>query len=142
MYNTELICTYSYYDPYLRNIYHNEDKYDLDDVQEFEDLAEIIYRTELLKAFEFTLEEIENDEICFDNEKITELYNKLNSCENFTECIIKIKEKNGYPDLESGFMSLFSYDYFFLLHKCICDLLINGKIDEKYLNFLKNAIEK
>lgn len=142
MYNTKLICTYSYYDPYLRNIYHLDDKYDLEDVQDFEDLAEIIYRTELLKALGFTLEEIENDEIYFNNEKIIHLYNKLNECENFKDCVIKIKDKHGYEDLETAFMTVFSYDYFFLLHRCICDLLNNGKIEEEHMNYLKNAIDK
>jgi hypothetical protein len=141
MYNTELICTYSYYDPYLRNIYHVDDKYDVNDVQEFEDLSELIYRSELLKAFGFTIEEVESEDMKFNNEKILELYNKLNKHEEFMEFIKKIKQKYNYDDLETGFITLFSYDYFFLTHNCVCDLLKNGKIEEKHKKIIKQTFE-
>ena len=141
MYNTELICTYSYYDPYLRNIYHVDDKFDVDDVQEFEDLSEMIYRSELLKAFGFTIEEVESEDIKFNNETILELFNNLNKHEEFMEIIKKIKQKYKYDDLETGFITLFSYDYFFLTHNCACDLLKNGKIEEKHKNLIKKTFE-
>jgi hypothetical protein len=141
MYNTDFICTYSYYDPYLRNIYHTYDNYDLDDVQEFEDLSELIYRTELFKAFGFTIEEVESKDIKFNNEEILELYNNLNKHEEFMEFVKKIKQKYNYDDLETGFITLFSYDYFFLTHSCVCDLLKNGKMEEKHINFIKKAFE-
>ena len=141
MYNTEFICTYSYYDPYLRNIYHTDDKYDLEDVQEFEDLSELIYRTELLKAFGFTIQEVESQDIKFNNEKILELYNNLNNHEEFMEFVKKIKQKYKYDDLETGFITLFSYDYFFLTHSCVCDLLKNRKMEEKHVNYLRKAFE-
>lgn len=141
MYNINIICTYSYYDPHLRNKYHNKNEFDLDDVEEFEDLSELIYKTELLKVFEFDIKEIENDEINFNKKQIIELYNSLNKYEEFMVYVKKIKEKYSYTDLETSFITLFSYDYFFLTHKCIVDILKDGKIREENLRLLNNIVE-
>jgi hypothetical protein len=43
-------------------------------------------------------------------------------------------------DLEVGFTALFSYNYMFLTHRCICDFLETGNIYEENINTLKIAV--
>jgi hypothetical protein len=152
MYNSQFVCTYSFYDSNLRNSYHGDEKFDLEDVEDLEDLAELIYKTDLLKAMQFTVDEVERsgDNVCFNNEKLLQLYDIVKSDVEFMECIEKSREKHSCEDLESGFVTLFSYDYFFLTHKCICDILNYGKVDdgkvddgkvkEENINRLKRAL--
>ena len=45
-------------------------------------------------------------------------------------------------DAELGLMVGFSYNYLYLLHPCICDLLKHGKISEEHFTRLKNAVDK
>ena len=147
MYNSQFVCTYSFYDSNLRNSYHRDEKFDLEDVEDLEDLAELIYKTDLLRAMQFTVDEVERsgDNVCFNNEKLLQLYDIVKADVEFMECIEKSREKHACKDLESGFVTLFSYDYFFLTHKCICDILNYGKVDygkveEENINRLKRAL--
>jgi len=144
MYNSQFICTYSFYDATLRNCYHTNERYDLEDVEEFEDLAELIYKTDLLRALQFTVDEVESagNNVCFNNDKLLELYDIVKVDVEFMESIEKSREKHLCEDLESGFVTLFSYDYFFLTHKCICDILNDGKVVGDNINRLKKALEE
>lgn len=143
MYNSQFVYTYSFYDPNLRNSYHTNERYDLEDVEEFEELAELVYKTDLLRAMQFTVDEIESsaDNVCFNSEKLLELYDVVKVDVGFMECIEKSKEKHVCEDLETGFITLFSYDYFFLAHKCICDIVNDGKTYVDNITRLKRALE-
>jgi hypothetical protein len=143
MYNSQFISTYSYYDPNLRNKFHSEENIALDDVKEFEELSEIIYRADLLRAFGFTVEDLEAKiELELNAELIHELYSQFNVHPSFAECIEKAKNKHLCEDLEYGFIALFSYEYFFLTHKCICEKLNNGNIAEGSIANLKRALQQ
>jgi hypothetical protein len=144
MYNSKLICTYSYYDAYLRSCYHSNEKYDLTDVQDFEDLTEIIYKTELLNAFCVSSKDDELNTIDFSiiNNKLMELYSQMKRNEKIFNCIEKTMKKHFCEDLESGFIVLFSYDYFFLTHKCVCDFLNISDVSDSNISNLKHALEK
>lgn len=145
MYNSTLTCTYSFYDESLRNRYHSQEKFDLDDVEEFEEFSELIYQVELLKALGFSSAEVETVGVSLDfklkTEKLIEVYNKTTFDENFLECVKMAKDKHFCEDLEAGFITLFSYDYFFLTHKCICDFLLNGTVSQSCIDNLKLALE-
>ena len=144
MYNSQFVCTYSFYDATLRNCYHTNERYDLEDVEDLEDLADLIYKTDLLRAMQFTVDEVERagDNVCFNSDKLLELYDIVKVDVEFMECIKKSGEKHSCEDSESGFITLFSYDYFFLTHKCICDILNDGKVVEDNINRLKKALEE
>jgi len=143
MYNSQFISTYSYYDPNLRNNFHSEENIALDDVKEFEELSEIIYQADLLRAFGFTVEDLEAKiELQLNAELIHELYSQFNVHPSFAECIEKAKNKHLCEDLEYGFIALFSYDYFFLTHKCICEQLNNGNIKAESIDNLKKALQQ
>jgi len=145
MYNSTLTCTYSFYDSALRTRHHSQEKFDLDDVEEFEDFSELIYQVELLKVLGFSSAEVEKIGVSLDfklkTEKLIEVYNKTAFDEKFLECVKMAKDKHLCEDLESGFITLFSYDYFFLTHKCICDFLLNGSVSELCIDALKLALE-
>ena len=144
MYNSQFVCTYSFYDPTLRNLHHTNERYDLEDVKDFEDLADLIYKTDLLRAMQFTVDEVESsaDNVCFNSDKLLELYDIVKGDVEFMECIEKSREKHLCEDSETGFVTLFSYDYFFLTHKCICDIVNDGKTSGENINRLKMALEE
>ena len=142
MYNSKLICTYSYYDPTLRK-HHSDITYDLDDVTGFEDIAEIIYQAELLRVFNIDPIDKNLDESNEDIKlEITILYNLISSQQKMIECMKKAASLMISDDLEFGFMILFSFDYFFLTHKCVSDFLETGEISEKNMNDLFNEVHK
>jgi hypothetical protein len=143
MYNSQFVCTYSFYDPNLRTLYHTNERYDLEDVEEFEELAELVYKTDLLRAMQFTVDEVESagENVCFNHDKLIELYDVVKVDVGFMECIEKSKEKHLCEDSESGFITLFSYDYFFLTHKCICDIVNEGNVCSDNIIRLKRALE-
>jgi hypothetical protein len=43
-------------------------------------------------------------------------------------------------DIEIGLMLLFSYDYMYMSHKCICEFINSGQISEKNISELRSAI--
>jgi len=140
MYNSQFISTYSYYDPELRNKFHSSENIDVEDVKGFEELSEVIYQADLLRAFGFTIEDLES-KIEFNTTLMHELYNQFKDHPAFSECIEKSKNKHACEDLEAGFITLFSYDYFFLTHKCICEYLKDSNISIESIDNLKSALD-
>ena len=106
------MVTYAYYDKKLRN-YVFDKKFDLEDVEEFEDLAEEIYRCELLVVF--NINEIED----LNTEKVLETFPKL----------LEILPENP--------VILFSYDFFFFTHQCIVQ-----DFNETIVSELRDYIKK
>ena len=142
MYNSKLICTYSYYDPILRK-HHSDITYDLDDVTGFEDIAEIIYQAELLRVFNIDPVDKSLDDSNEDIKlEITILYKLISSQQKMIECMKTAASLMISDDLELGLMVLYSFDYFFLTHKCISDFLETGEISEKNMNDLFNEVHK
>ena len=142
MYNSKLICTYSYYDPILRK-HHSDITYDLDDVTGFEDIAEIIYQAELLRVFNIDPVDKSLDDSNEDIKlEITILYKLISSHQKMNECMKTAASLMISDDLELGLMVLYSFDYFFLTHKCISDFLETGEISEENMNNLFNEVHK
>lgn len=142
MYNSKLICTYSYYDPNLRK-HHSDITYEIEDVSGFEDIAEIIYQAELLRVFNIDPIDKSLDDSNEDIKlEITILYNLISSQQKMVECMKKTASLMISDDLELGLMILYSYDYFFLTHKCVSDFLEMGEISEQNMNNLFNEVHK
>uniref|UniRef100_A0A6C0DGJ6 Uncharacterized protein n=1 Tax=viral metagenome TaxID=1070528 RepID=A0A6C0DGJ6_9ZZZZ len=134
-----MICTYYYYDPELKKKIPKElIVSNLDFVEEQDDdICDLIYQTDYLQIFgvvEFDYKTI--------NTEMKRIYEtdgvKTNA--RLQECMKKVANMFLSEDLELGFMALFSYDYLFLTHLCICDVLENGSIQEKHLNLLTNLV--
>jgi hypothetical protein len=127
------------YDTHVECTYHSEVFLETDNITEREKtfIRNCLYRQEFLNIF--TLEEYDDFII---RDKLHELYEKLKENEDLLFCMKEIATKmNMLSDIESGMYILFSYDYLYLFHPCVCDFLENGKILNTHLN-IKSILEK
>ena len=127
MYNTQVVCTYNTPEVFLEtdNISDDEKAF----------VRDTIYRQELLDIF------YEND---YNDDKlsiaINELYTKVKYCEQLTKCILKLAGKYMATNEEFGLMLLFSYDYMYLTHICICEFIETGEISNENITNLEKAL--
>ena len=129
MYNTQVVCTYNTPEVFLET----------DDITDDEKMfiRDTIYRQELLDIF------CDNDDTDNDDKlsiAINELYKRVKYCEQLTKCMLKLAEKYMATNEEFGLMLLFSYDYMYLTHICICEYLETGDIDNENIKKLEKAI--
>lgn len=138
MYNTKIICTYYYYDTELKEKIPSEIiDLNLQIEQQPYDICDLIYQTEYLQIFglvEFDYNTINNEiKYIYETDGV-----KINT--KLQECMKRAASMFLSEDLEVGFMVLFSYDYLFATHLCICDVLKNGSIQEKHLDLLRKLV--
>ena len=118
MYNTKINCTYHIID--------------CDDT----------YRTEFLEIFE--LDCLDEEEL---NKKFTYLFTKIQECKDkdtkieLINCMKKAALLFLTEDLLTGFIVLYSFDYFNFLHECMCELLETDKVSCEKINLLKQALD-
>lgn len=134
-YNSKFICTYNYYDPSLTNTIERS-KLNLEDCEDLEDMSDYLYKTELLQIFGCK----EFDSSVIDG-VISEIFLKLSLHDELKECMRIVASHFLSEDLEVGFTALFSYNFMFLTHRCICDFLETGNISEENMNTLKIAVK-
>uniref|UniRef100_A0A6C0HYW5 Uncharacterized protein n=1 Tax=viral metagenome TaxID=1070528 RepID=A0A6C0HYW5_9ZZZZ len=135
-YNSKFICTYNYYDPSLTNTIEKS-KLNLEDCEDLEDMSDYLYKTELLQIFGCK----EFDSSVIDG-VISEIFLKLSLHDELKECMRIVASHFLSEDLDVGFTALFSYNFMFLTHRCICDFLETGNISEENMNTLKIAVTK
>lgn len=131
MYKTNFLCTYQMLD-LIKEEYKDENELKKD--------QELLYQIQLLEAFGITTLDFENN-FDFINKSIEILYNKYKNDSQIKEILINHSyNKNTTPEII--FRILFSYDTFFLMHLCICDLENNNIIKqenfENMINYLNN----
>ena len=129
MYNTKYICTYNDSDIFLeseKNQLNNDEK---------EFVTNALYRTDLLNIF--GVEEF-NEDVFY--EIISDLYSKIYNNSELSMLMERLASRYMSIDKELGLMILYSFDFLFLTHPCVCDFLETGKISEDNINSLKNAI--
>jgi len=90
-------------------------------------LCDHTYRMEILEVFRMKL--FDEAEI---NKNVHALYNSCKKSKEIMSCAKILTDMEN--DLEGGFILFFSYDYFYLAHKCIVEFLTNGKVSEGNLN--------
>ena len=139
MYNTKMICTYYYYDAELKkNIPHEFlSTFHLDVEEQNGDVCDLIYQADYLQIF--GLNEFDYNTINTEIKKIYET-DGVKTNVRLQECMKKAANMFLSEDLEFGFMVLFSYDYLFATHLCICDVLEKGSIQEKHLDLLNKLV--
>jgi len=138
MYNTKMICTYYYYDDELKQKIPGElMNMNLVFEQQPDDVCDLIYQTDYLQIF--GLVEFDYNVINAEMKRIYEL-SGVKSNAKLQECMKKVANMFLSEDLELGFMVLFSYDYLFATHLCICDIMEYGSIQEKHLELLSNLL--
>lgn len=129
MYNSKYICSYNDDDVILPE--DNVDECDKSFIRT------AIYRSDFLSIFE--LEDF-NDEII--NKSIHDLYEKIKTSEELYFCMKEVSKSFITDDCEMGLMMLFSFDFLYLSHPCICEFLETGQISETKIELLKKAFQK
>lgn len=152
MYNSSFICTYNYYDaslaltnPRSKILFEQNPNFHEESEADLLEMADYLYKNELLSAFHMK----EIDEKMF-NSKVQELYVSLfffneddkshKSKGKLKNIMKKASEKLLMEDEEFGFIILFSYSYFHLMHLCLCELLEKGEISDELINALNDII--
>jgi predicted RNA methylase len=127
MYNTKVVCTYN-----------TPDVFSVDDnITEEEKgfVRDALYRQELSNIL--GIEDFEDSEM---EKTIHELYKKTIENPFLKECMIKLSGQFMTIDCEFGLMIMFSYDYMYLTHICVSELLDTGIISEKNIEKLRSII--
>lgn len=134
VYNTKHICSYQYYDSKF-NDFIPEKLTVTEEVEQCEDSADLIYKSDILQVFDL----IDYDDAKIEEEMII-LFGILKNNEKMIECMKKMAHRFVTEDLEFGMTLLFSYDTFYLMHSCICDVVEKGEPEEDNMNLLIKLI--
>lgn len=127
MYNTKVICTYN-----TPEVFFASDKI-TDEEKDF--IRDTIYRQELLDIL--GMDDYNEKEM---DRAIQELYKKVRDNKELKECMLKSASHFMSIDEDFGLMIMFAYDYMYLTHICVSELLKTGKITENNMWKLKSAI--
>lgn len=131
MYQTDFICTYKLMD---------------------DEFTDDLYQIQILQAF--NLEKWDDNVI---NNRCFELYTILTNADtifrdiiekakkniditNIYDSVIDKDDKDAKDDDKIIFALLFTYDYFDLFHKCICEHMRNGKVSFQTIENLMNKL--
>jgi hypothetical protein len=128
MYNTKYICRYNSPDVFLET--------DVVTEKEKEFIRNVLYKEDLLNIFD-----IEN--CCEEtmNKIILDIYDRIHDHEGLKECMNHVSSNFSITlEPEVGFILLFSFDYLYLTHICICEFIENGKISDSSLSDLKKWV--
>ena len=71
---------------------------------------------------------------------IDELYKQLINSNELRECMRQASATIISENEELGLCILFSYDFLYITHSCICEYLESGKIADDKIQLLKNKI--
>ncbi len=107
--------------------------------------ADTKYREQLLKCLKITVDEF--DEMCDRVEKIRKFITPLlqaklteTQSEIYNKILLNCAGRFMSDDISMGFMILFSYDYFDLIHNFIIHLIMKNDINKELLDELKKKI--
>ena len=127
MYNTKVICTYN-----TPEVFFASDKI-TDEEKDF--IRDTIYRQELLDIL--GMDDYNEKEM---DRAIQELYEKISDNKELKECMLKSASHFMSIDEDFGLMIMFAYDYMYLTHICVSELLKTGKITDNNMWKLKSSI--
>ena len=127
MYNIKVICTYN-----TPEVFFASDKI-TDEEKDF--IRDTIYRQELLDIL--GMDDYNEKEM---DRAIQELYEKVRDNKELKECMLKSASHFMSIDEDFGLMIMFAYDYMYLTHICVSELLKTGKITDKNMWKLKSSI--
>ena len=99
-----------------------------------------LYREDIVNIFE--LAEFDENQIV---ETLDTIYDKFKNDKLFNEILVNFNSINqpncfSVDDLGFVFIIMYSYDYLYLIHPCVCDLLNYGKISPEHLKLVNNTI--
>ena len=127
LYNTKYICSYK-----GENIFLDSDQVN-DDEKKY--IIDVLYSEDLLHIFE--MDQYNEEQL---NISIHNLYEKIKNNPDLQSCMTKLAEQFMSYDNELGLMILFSFDYLYLTHICISELLDTSNISDENIQNLKNKV--
>jgi hypothetical protein len=128
MYNIKYECRYNKDNVFLETDNVTDDEKDY--------IINILYREDLFNILDINdTEEVE----CFDT-TICDLYKQLINSNELRECMRQASATIISENEELGLCILFSYDFLYITHSCICEYLESGKIADDKIQLLKNKI--
>jgi hypothetical protein len=128
MYNVKYECRYNKDNVFLETDNVTDDEKDY--------IRNILYREDLFNILDINdTEEVE----CFDT-IICDLYKQLINSNELRECMRQASATIISENEELGLCILFSYDFLYITHICICEYLETGKVCNDKIKLLKNKI--
>ena len=126
MYDTNVSMTYYTPEVFLETDEITEEEKDF--------IRNCIYRQELLDLFD--LDDFDQQKIV---EEIQLVYEEIQFHDEFHYLLEKLEEKY-IIEKEDCFLLLFSFDYLYKTHLCLCDYFTMGKIEQEHLVSLLASI--
>ena len=123
VYDTHYICVYNSPDVFLET--------DQVTNSEREFILDVLYRQDILNIF--NMEDYNIDEL---TAAINELYEKIKINDKLIKIMIKLAGDISSMDDKLGLMIMFSFDYLYITHPCICEFLETGQITNTLLDEL------
>jgi hypothetical protein len=123
VYDTHYTCVYNSPDVFLETDQVSE--------SEREFILDVLYRQDILNIF--NMEDYNIDEL---TTAINELYEKIKINDKLIKIMIKLAGDISSMDEKLGLMIMFSFDYLYITHPCICEFLETGQITNKLLDEL------
>ena len=123
VYDTHYICVYNSPDVFLET--------DQVTNSEREFILDVLYRQDILNIF--NMEDYNIDEL---TAAINELYEKIKINDKLIKIMIKLAGDISSMDDKLGLMIMFSFDYLYITHPCMCEFLETGQITNTLLDEL------
>ena len=95
-----------------------------------------LYKQDILSIF--LLDEFNETQL---NINVHQLYERITPNEQLKSIVLKAAALVMSIDEEIGFLVLFSFDYLYVTHDCIRDILKSGIISNKNMNRLKKLLQ-
>ena len=125
MYNDKHVCMYNY-------------EVSIPEISEHEKyiIQHKLYKQDILSIF--LLDEFNETQL---NINVHQLYERITPNEQLKSIVLKAAALVMSIDEEIGFLVLFSFDYLYVTHDCIRDILKSGIISNKNMNRLKKLLQ-
>jgi hypothetical protein len=129
MYNVNYTCIYNKTDIFLKEEEDNLSEDDKDDIRDE------LYRNDMLHILDAN--DIENNNV---DKELHNLYERIKSCDFLVECMTELAGRWISEDKEFGLLILYSFDYMYAMHLCVCDYLEEGIIKDDNVKLLRGLI--
>lgn len=136
-YVSSAIVTYNYYDDRFHeyNLMHNVDLSIIDEEDKTGDISDTLFKAELVGVF--SLLDFNLKELSF---KIREILSILEKDDVMLELICLSKSLLDSDDNFVGIALLFSYEFFYVFHRCVGEYLTVGSVSPILISFLKKLL--
>ena len=129
MYNVNYTCIYNKTDIFLKEEEDNLSEDDKDDIRDE------LYRNDMLHILDAN--DIENNNV---DKELHNLYERIKGCDFLVECMTELAGRWISEDKEFGLLILYSFDYMYATHLCVCDYLEKGIIEDDNVKLLRGLI--